>query len=530
MSQQVGAEQGEKDQVLTDREQTERNKLHVERVEQANQALEQGAVVVTEEGFRLGYHVMPPAGWMNDPNGLIYWNDEYHVFYQHYPFEPKCGPMHWGHAKSKDLVHWEHLPIALAPSEEYDCGESGGYGCWSGSAVDDNGVLTLVYTGHVDGRKPMEVQCIATSRDGVTFTKSGANPVIAGAPEEGGFGFRDPKVWQHEGQWYMVLGYGKDGLGKALLYTSPDLLTWRYLGVAAESNGTMGDMWECPDLFPLGDGDEHVLVISPMNMGITKTMYLTGKLSYETGKFDYRYAERLDYGFDFYAPQTLVDGQGRRILIGWMNIWGAQMPEQAHGWSGAFTLPRELILAEDGTLRMQPVAELAALRKGHQAVDQQIIGIDTIVPLSNMQGDQLELIAVFNTSESGTEAVFGLLFRCSEDGSEYTEVSYSVAEHTLRVDRTHSGSGEAGVSEAQVDPLEDGSIRLQLFVDRSSVELFANNGVKTITNRIYPKGDSLGINLFARDGEAKLESLDAWELGRARAFNFTYRHTEEKFE
>lgn len=509
MSHQVGAKQGHDSH--EEQAQTDRNKMHAERVAQANQALELTAGLVKEAGFRLGYHVMPPAGWMNDPNGLIYWKGEYHVFYQHYPYEPKWGPMHWGHAKSKDLVNWEHLPIALAPSEDYDSGESGGYGCWSGSAVDDSGILTLVYTGHVDGNTPVEVQCLATSADGVIFDKSRDNPIIESAPEEGGFGFRDPKVWQHESQWYMVLGYGKDGLGKALLYTSPDLLTWRYLGVTAESNGTMGDMWECPDLFQLGAEDDHVLIISPMNMGTTKTMYLTGKLSYETGKFDYRYAERLDYGFDFYAPQTLVNGQGRRILIGWMNIWGAQMPEQADGWMGAFTLPRELTLAEDGTLRMQPVMELAALRKCRESVERQVISAETLVPLVNIHGDQLELIAVFNTHESG-EAVFGLHLRCSEDSSEYTEVSYSVADRMLRVDRTHSGLGEAGVSEVQVEPMEDGGIRLHLFVDRSSVELFANNGVKTITNRIYPKGDSRGIKLFARNGKAMLESLDAWEL------------------
>jgi beta-fructofuranosidase len=493
---------------------TKSKKLHMECVEKATQALEQAAELVVEDNFRLGYHVMPPAGWMNDPNGLIYWNDEYHVFYQHYPYEPKWGPMHWGHAKSKDLVSWEHLPIALAPSEEYDCGETGGYGCWSGSAVDDNGVLSLFYTGHVDGRTSMEVQCIATSKEGITFRKSDANPVIASAPEDGAFGFRDPKVWQHEGQWYMVLGYGKDGIGKTLMYTSSDLLSWSYLGVTAESNGTMGDMWECPDLFPLGDRDEHVLIISPMNMGATKTMYLTGKLSYETGKFDYCYAERLDYGFDFYAPQTMVDGKGRRILIGWMNIWGAQMPEQEQGWMGAFTLPRELTLADDGQLRMQPVAELLQLRKDHNRVDGRRIEAGEIFSVVGIKGDQLEIIAVFNTAQS--EGEFGLQLRCSEDGAEYTEVTYSVVQRTLRVDRTNSGSGEAGVNEVKIDPLEDGSIRLQMFVDRSSVELFANNGIKTITNRIYPKRDSLGIKLFAREGGAYMEGLDVWELAGDR--------------
>ncbi|NOU74364.1 sucrose-6-phosphate hydrolase [Paenibacillus sp. LMG 31458] len=491
----------------------ERNRVHKERVDLANKALEQASAAVAEGNYRLYYHLMPPAGWMNDPNGLIYFNHEYHVFYQHYPYASKWGPMHWGHAKSKDLVNWEHLPVALAPSENYDAGESEGYGCWSGSAVDNNGVLTLIYTGHVDGRTPTEVQCIATSTDGVTFNKAAYNPVISDAPEEGGFGFRDPKVWQHDGIWYMVIGYGKDGLGKALLYKSSDLRDWSYIGVAAESDGTMGDMWECPDLFPLGNGDDHVLVISPMNMGTTKTMYLIGRLSYETGIFDYRYSERLDYGFDFYAPQTFVDGQGRRILIGWMNIWGAQMPEQEHGWMGAFTLPRELSLSDDdGTLRILPVEELRAMRGTHHRVSNLSICADTEVPLPEIHGDALELIAIFNTNQSAGDAEFGLLLRCSEDGSEYTEVSFSAVDRKLSVDRNHSGVGEAGVCEVDLNPLEDGRIKLQIFIDRSSIELFANNGLKTVTNRIYPKPDCLGIKLFARNGEVSLESLDAWKL------------------
>ncbi|MBP1967500.1 glycoside hydrolase family 32 protein [Paenibacillus aceris] len=488
------------------------HKVHEERIAQANNVLKHQTAEFADDSYRLRYHLMPPAGWMNDPNGLIYYKDEYHAFYQHYPYEPKWGPMHWGHAKSKDLVNWEHLPVALAPSEEYDAGEAGGYGCWSGSAVDNNGVLSLIYTGHVDGRAPVEVQCLATSIDGVNFRKAVCNPVIAGAPEEGGFGFRDPKVWQHDGAWYMVIGYGKDGLGKALLYTSPDLQEWRYLGVAAESDGTMGDMWECPDLFPLGNGDDHVLVVSPMNMGTTKTMYLTGKLNYATGKFDCSYAERLDYGFDFYAPQTFVDGQGRRILLGWMNIWGAQMPEQDRGWMGAFTLPRELKLHTDGTLRMGPVAELKALRGAHHRVSDLSISADAELTLPGVNGDTLELIAVFDTGKSAGDVDFGLLLRCSEDGAEYTQVSYSAADRKLSVDRTHSGAGEAGVSEVQLAPLEDGLVKLHIFLDRSSVELFANDGMKTVTNRIYPAADSLGIKLFAKKGEAHLASLDVWYL------------------
>ncbi|MFC0216737.1 glycoside hydrolase family 32 protein [Paenibacillus chartarius] len=486
---------------------------HTERLRQANAALQRAAAELPDEdGYRLRYHLMPPAGWMNDPNGLIVYKGEYHVFYQHNPYEPRHGPMYWGHAKSKDLMRWEHLPIALAPSEEYDSGDCRGYGCWSGSAVDDQGRLTLIYTGHVDGRTPEEVQCVASSSDGVTFEKSAHNPVVAAPPETGGFGFRDPKVWRHEGQWYMVVGYGKDGLGKALLYASPDLRQWTYAGVAAESDGTMGNMWECPDLFALGGGGEHVLIFSPMNMGDTKTMYLSGRFNYETGKLDVRYRERLEYGYDFYAPQTFEDERGRRILIGWMNIWGARMPEQERGWMGTFTLPRELTLAADGTLRMNPVEEAKSLRGAHHAFGMMTMGADTVVPLTGAYGDALEIMAIFRIADSATRSEFGLQLRCSEDGGQFTEVSYCWPEGKLRMDRSRSGAGELGCSELELAPLPGGRIVIHLYLDRSSVELFANHGMKTVTNRIYPDPASLGLRLFARKGEAVLESLDVWEL------------------
>ncbi|HUC90746.1 MAG TPA: glycoside hydrolase family 32 protein [Paenibacillus sp.] len=492
-------------------QETQRNLTHKGKIALANEAIERRPESVKNGSFRLRYHLMPPSGWMNDPNGLIQWNGEYHVFYQHDPFQPKQGPMHWGHAISTDLVHWTHLPVALAPSEPYDCGESGGYGCWSGSAVDDNGVLSLVYTGHVDGRNPVEVQCLTTSADGVHFTKHPAGPIIPGPPEEGGFGFRDPKVWKYEDVWYMVVGYGKDGLGKALLYASDDLRKWRYVGVAAESDGTMGNMWECPDLFPLGDHGRHVLIVSPMNMGAAKTLYMTGDFDYGSGRFHRRHYARLDYGFDFYAPQTMLDSRGRTILFGWMNIWGARMPEQAEGWMGAMTVPRELTLAADGTVRMLPVPELEALRGSHTAIGGLEIDADTFIPLPEIRGDTLEIIAVFDTAASD-EAEFGLRIRCSEDGSEFTEIVYRKADRKLLMDRSRSGIGDGGVSEVPLSPMEDGRIKLRLFIDRSSVELFANDGRITVTNRIYPDPSSTAVRLFARQGAGVLECLDAWEM------------------
>ncbi|BBH24209.1 invertase [Paenibacillus baekrokdamisoli] len=489
---------------------TKQNLTHEQRLELANKKAAELAAALDNDRFRLHYHLMPRTGWMNDPNGLIQFNGEYHAFYQHYPFEPHNGPMHWGHAKSSDLVHWEHLPIALAPSEPYDLGSgNNGYGCWSGSAVDDNGKLTLIYTGHVDGNNPVEVQCLAVSKDGVQFEKA-ANPVIPGPPEEGCFGFRDPKVWKHEDKWYMVIGSGKDGHGKVQLYTSDSLHHWQYSGAAAQSDGTMGDMWECPDLFPLGEAN-HVLIISPMNMGSTKTMYLSGSFNYDSGKLETAYSERLDYGFDFYAPQTLLDDQGRRIMIGWMNIWGAKMPEQEDGWMGAMTIPRELKLTEKGTITMEPVAELTALRGKHHSLERQVIERDTVLRLHALQSDALEIVAVFEVSDSHEEE-FGLLLRCSADDSQYTEISYCTSNGQLLMDRNQSGQGDGGISELTIEPMERGRLKLHLFLDRSSVELFINGGHKTITNRIYPNPDSLGIKLFSRQGSTILHSFDAWEL------------------
>lgn len=486
---------------------------HLEQVELANKALTDPKFAITEERYRLQYHMMPPIGWMNDPNGLIHINGEYHVFYQHYPYGPKQGPMYWGHAKSADLISWEHLPIALAPSESYDYVEDGtGGGCWSGSAVEQDGKFTLLYTGHVDGKSPEEVQCLATSKDGIHFEKAAFNPVIGGPPEEGGFGFRDPKVWKHGDLWNMVIGYGKGEKGKALFYQSADLKDWKYVSVAAESDGTMGNMWECPDLFPLGDENKHVLIISPMNMGETKTMYLSGTFDYSSGNLEVEYAERLDYGFDFYAPQTLLDDQGRRILIGWMNIWGSAMPEKEDRWMGAMTIPRELKAMNDGTIRMEPVAELNALRGDQHFVAPQWIQAGSTVSLPDIQGDSLEVIAVFEVNESNADAEFGIRLRCSQDNLEYTEVYYQAGQKKLLVDRNHSGSGNGGISEASLEPMEDGSLKLHLFIDKSSLELFANEGVKTITNRIYPDPASLGIHLFSRVGNVRLQSLDAWEL------------------
>ncbi|WP_424768414.1 glycoside hydrolase family 32 protein [Paenibacillus sp. sgz302251] len=487
---------------------TVRQLEHAALIAKAGESLTKLEATMNRE-YRLHYHLMPPAGWMNDPNGFIHHRGVYHLFYQHDPYQPKQGPMHWGHATSRDLVHWEHQPVALAPSEDYDSGPTGGQGCWSGSAVDDNGRLALLYTGHVDGRKPEEVQCLAVSEDGIHFRKEEGNPVIGDSPDPLRFGFRDPKVWKHGDIWYMVVGYGKDGLGKAIIYKSENLREWSYEGPAVESDGTMGDMWECPDLFPIGEGDTHVLIISPMNTGSYKNLYLTGTFHYNTCRFAKTHQNLIDYGFDFYAPQTLLDEQGRRIMVAWMNIWGATMPEQAHGWYGAMTLPRELTLEPDGTLRSRPVKELEKLRGDRTSVADVVLRDGEKTTFDGVEGHSLELIVRIHP---GSAAEMGLRVFGSADGSAYAEIGYSVAEGKLSMDRSRAGDGDGGISAAPLQPLEDGTIELRLYLDRSSVELFANDGRIAMTNRIYGDAAATGISFFSRGGEANIVTLEAWPL------------------
>jgi beta-fructofuranosidase len=477
---------------------------YIEKISHATEALEKATSFADQDIHRLAYHIAAPANWINDPNGLVQFKGEYHVFYQHHPYSSEWGPMHWGHVKSKDLVHWNHLPIALAPGEEYDKG-----GVFSGSAVDDNGVLTLIYTGHVDGRNPKEVQCIATSTDGIQFEKFSENPVITSPSNDGSHDFRDPKVWNHENTWYMVVGSAKEGIGKALLYQSEDLRRWEYLGPLAESNGTQGDMWECPDLFPLDD--KHVLIVSPMNMPNHKNVYMVGEMDYKDGKFTRQSFEELDYGFDFYAAQTFQDDQGRRILIGWMDMWGSKMPTQENGWAGALTIPRELSLLSDGKLIMKPVSELKALRKDHQRFQDVKVVEGLAQFLGNVHGDSLEIIAGFSLSEC-TADEFGLKVRCNPDGTEETVITFNRVNKELSVDRNKSGKGDGGVSKTTVDITDDGLLQLQLYLDRSSLELFADNGRVVMSNRIYPSQTSLGVDLFARKGSVTLTSLDVWNL------------------
>ena len=322
-------------------------------------------MTVNNDRYRLGYHVMAKAGWINDPNGFSYFKGYYHIFYQYYPYGSDWGPMHWGHARSKDLVHWETLPIALEPTIED--------GCFSGSAVEYDGKLWLIYTGHHytdpnDQEQFYEDQNLAYSTDGIHFTKYEGNPVLT-TPSGNTKHFRDPKVWQDGDTFYMVLGsQGEDGLGRALLYQSHNLIDWKELPILDKASNLEdeGYMWECPDFFRLNG--EDILLMSPQGLepkgdkyrNLNQTGYLMGQLKEDFTLSRSSFIE-IDNGHDFYATQTLLTPDGRRVMIAWMNAWDSPMYEKADGWAGALTLPRDLVIRH-GKIYHLPIKELKSLR------------------------------------------------------------------------------------------------------------------------------------------------------------------------
>ncbi len=449
------------------------------------------------------FHLAPAAGWINDPNGLICIDGVYHAFFQHHPYSEHWGPMHWGHATSRDLIRWQHQPIALAPDAAYDQD-----GCFSGCAVDDNGVLTLLYTGHVwlgepgDDSQVREVQCLATSEDGIRFVKHG--PVLA--PPDGIQHFRDPKVWRENGEWWLVVGTKENGLGQVRLYRSADLRAWRFDRVlAGAQTAHQGYMWECPDFFPLGE--QHLLLFSPQGLAAQGYRYRNRFQSgYLLGHWrpdgDFTVTQpfcELDAGHDFYAPQTFTAADGRRLLFAWMDMWESPMPSKAHRWAGALTLPRELTLAADGSVRMNPARELAALRRGSQTLSEQTL-TNQHLPLTN---DMQELILTLRPADSDAERyglAIGSAARLFVDNQSHRLVLERFNEHPA-------------LCTCRSVPLPEGDIlSLRIFIDRSSLEIFVNQGQACLTSRIYPTAGDRRLSLFAESGRALFEPTTGWQL------------------
>lgn len=453
------------------------------------------------------FHFTAPAGWLNDPNGLTRYGDEYHLFYQFNPLAPVHERIHWGHAVSTDLVHWRDLPIALTPGKGPDID-----GCWSGVLVYDSDVPTMVYSGRHEGR---ELPCIATGTpDLVEWTKDARNPVIAAPPADLDIvAFRDHCVWREGGRWRQIIGSGIRGRGgTALLYESQDLREWTYLGplvigdvddrprTAPDWTGTM---WECVDLFRLdGDGlSRDVLVFSAWDDGVTHhPLYWTGR--YQGDRFVPEGLHRLDLGGRFfYAPQSMRDADGRRIVFGWMQEGRGDAASIAAGWSGVMSLPRVATLRADGSLRQHPAAEVASLRAE--------VLCDGPADSAAFSGDQVDLELDVDLPEG---AAVEVVVRASADGAERSvyRLERDASGARLLLDRGRSSLDTAvDTSPLSGDvPLENGRVHLRVLIDHSALEAFAN-GVP-LAARVYPtKADAVGVGVRCEGADG---SVRAWRM------------------
>ncbi len=441
---------------------------------------------------RPAFHLTPRVGWMNDPNGFSVYQGQYHLFYQYHPYDTKWGPMHWGHAVSGDLLHWTPLPAAIAPDMPYDSD-----GCFSGSAIElDDKRHLLMYTGVRREQQPdgsymdYQTQCLAVG-DGVNYVKYAGNPVLTGADVPEGFSirdFRDPKLFRNsDGSFGCVVGNrSDDGSGAILLFTSPDGFRWEFSSILDRSRNRLGRMWECPDYFHLDGRD--VIVTSPQELcarGLEFhcgdcTMAILGRLT--QGQMRRDAVQAIDYGLDFYAPQTLESPDGRRIMIGWMQSWDTVggCPAGAK-WFGQMSIPRELSIRE-GRLIQNPVRELANCRRN--PVLHRDVPVHDEVSFKDVRGRMIDMTV---TIKSWNEKGFSLFqIRFAKDEQYHTSLLYRPEECSLLLSRTHAGFTRDYVHqrECRVWP-RNGELKLRILLDRFSAEIFVNDGEQAMTTTLY---------------------------------------------
>lgn len=460
------------------------------------------------------FHLSSRVGWLNDPNGFSWYRDAYHLFYQYHPYDTQWGPMHWGHAVSTDLLHWEYLPTAMAPDMPFDRD-----GCFSGSALElPDGKMLLMYTGVVKRKEPgsglveYQTQCLATG-DGREYKKYEGNPVLVGEKLPEGFSrmdFRDPKIWQCEdGSYRCVVGNrAADGSGQILLFGSEDGFRWTFRKVLVENRGRYGKMWECPDFFAL-DGHQ-VLLASPQDMlpqGLeyhngNGTLCLIGAYDTETEMFEQQYDQAVDYGVDFYAPQTTLSPDGRRIMVGWMQNWDTcNVRKEGCRWFGQMSVPRELSV-KNGRLFQQPVRELEALRR--EKVAYRNVLVEGQVELPRICGRFVDMeLEIRQADVPGGYQKFIIMFARNEEF--HMSLEYDPVESVLKLDRKFSGIRRGGIHQRRVHiPCRNSTLKLRMILDRYSAEIFVNDGEYVMTMTFYTKDEAEGITFLAH-GMAKMD-------------------------
>ena len=476
-----------------------------------------------QEQYRPQFHFSPESGWMNDPNGLVYFEGEYHLFYQYYPDSTVWGPMHWGHAVSRDLLRWKHLPVALYP-------DSLGY-IFSGSAVVDvtntsgfgsieKPPMVVIFTYHdpileKSGSNTFQNQGIAYSLDkGRTWTKYSGNPVLK---NPGIRDFRDPKMfWNPDAKKWELIMAVKD---RVHIYSSADLKTWTFESEFGQDIGAHGGVWECPDLFPIkvaGTGVVKWVMLVSINPGGpnggSATQYFTG--NFDGHKFvpDETEVKWVDWGCDNYAGVTwsnIPEKDGRRIFIGWMSNWDYATVVPATSWRSASTIPRELILVFDNGhyfLTSLPISELDGLRikSDITSVRMQSFNGEKEIPTRKISLMQSEMLFGFELTSTPADTI-GIILE--NNIKEKLIIGYSKSHKQFYIDRRAAGKSDfstkfRGISTAEYDarPI----LKLHLFIDASSVEMFVDDGRVVMTNLVFPTEKYTHLKMFSKGGTGVL--------------------------
>lgn len=451
------------------------------------------------------FHLSPRVGWMNDPNGFCIYNDKYHLFYQYHPYDAHWGPMHWGHAVSDDLLHWEFLPVALAPDEYYDKD-----GVFSGSAITlKDGRHLLIYTGVMkrtveNGQmKEFQTQCVAIG-DGLDYEKYENNPVINSdlIPEGSSkTDFRDPKIWEKSDGTYrcLVANRPADGSGQLLLFKSDDCIHWDFEKIFAENKRRYGLMWECPDFFTL-DG-KGVLLTSPQDMlpegfefhNGNGNLCIIGAYDDATDTFTEEKVQAVDYGIDFYAMQTILTKDGRRVMIGWMQNWDTAGAHDAREpWFGQMSLPREISI-KDGRLCQWPIKELEDMRVNKVEIKDAVVeatkdlkdrdseSIKGGVSFEGIKGRCLDM--ELEVKPKNIEEMFDrFVISIAADEKFHTDIVLRPKENIAKIDRKFSGSRRAIVHQRRAHiPWTEETIKVRIVMDRYSMEVFFEEGKYVMT-------------------------------------------------
>lgn len=470
--------------------------LKIDFDKQINECINKNLEAVKIDKWRNKYHIMAPIGWINDPNGLCEFNGKYHCYYQYSPLTPMGGLKFWGHSVSNDLVNWEDKGVALYPDIDEDRD-----GVYSGSAFVKNDTIYFFYTGNVKykgeydyiltGREQNVI--LVTSKDGINFSEKRVVLKNSDFPKDMSLHVRDPKVWEEDGVYYMVLGARTtDNEGCILLYKSNNLYNWEFVSVPAGKQDNMGYMWECPDIFKLDNND--ILMFSPQGIdpkgykynNIYQCGYAKGKFNDDKKEFKFDEFIEIDRGFDFYAPQTFEDSKGRRIVIGWMGVPDAiehKNPTINNFWQHQLTIPRELVL-KNNKLYQLPIDELKKLRIGNSIKKDVDLNKGSILDI--FESNTFELNIDFRESNE-----FEIILR------EDCKLSFS--DNVFKLELGKSGYGR-DMRAVEIDYIYS----IKIFSDNSSLEIFLNNGEEVFSTRIY--NDSVDSSLILKgNGIATVE-------------------------